>query len=272
MIRRSFCHLAGIGDQTERSLWQAGVDSWDAARTAADLPARWRRLPALVEASAAALERREWARFGKLLEARHSWRWVELLRGHAVYLDIETTGGPPGYESVTAIACWDGAEARFYVRDVNLGEFPLYVGSYDLLVTYNGASFDVPHLRAQFPGLRLPPVHLDLRHPLAALGYRGGLKQIELATGLARPEELDGVYGGTAILLWRRHLDGDPRALPTLLRYAAEDVVGLEPLAVFVYNRQLAALPVAAPTLSPTRRRKIDLPYSLDLLLELKGW
>ncbi len=268
MIRHSFCHCPGLGEATERRLWEAGITAWSDA-TADRLPPRHRRLPDWLAASEEALTTHDYRPFGRLLGGRHAWRWFDLLRDRAVYLDIETTGGPPGRDAVTVVACYDGREATCFVADENLHEFPLYVSEFELLVTYNGRTFDVPHLRARFAALRLPPVHLDLRYPLAALGYRGGLKAIEIATGLARDDGLTGVDGWFAVLLWERHQRGDARALPTLLRYAAEDVMGLEPLAELAYNDLSGPLPVPSPTLGPTPRRPLDWPYSLELLTEL---
>ena len=270
MIRNTFCHLQGIGEKTELELWSAGVTSWADADRAVHRP-RMKRLPELAAASEEALAERDWKFFKRLLGGRHSWRWYPLLRDRAVYLDIETTGGPADIDAVTVIACYDGREVTCFVRDENLIDFPAYVSQFDLLVTFNGASFDVPYLQTHYGRLRLPPVHLDLRYPLRNAGYRGGLKKIEVATGVAREDGLQGVDGWFAVLLWRRHLDGDERALPTLLRYAAEDVLGLQPLAELIYNRLVEPLPLDLDPLPPTARPEIDWPYSLELLWDLQA-
>ena len=84
-------------------------------------------------------------------------------------------------------------------------------------------------------------------------------------------EEAD---GWTAVLLWRRHLRGDERALPTLLRYCAEDIVALQPLARIAYNRHLDALaakPLGATRLEQAPRPFLDMPFSRELLAELTG-
>ena len=51
--------------------------------------------------------------------------------------------------------------------------------SFDLVVTFNGTSFDLPFIRRAFPNISLPAVHIDLRFVMRRLGYRGGLKKIE---------------------------------------------------------------------------------------------
>jgi hypothetical protein len=233
--------------------------------------ARAGRLAPLARASIEALQRRDFAWFGRLCGGREAWRWLSELAGRCLYLDIETTGLGAGADDVTVIGCWDGREARLFVRDQDLGQFPLFVRDYDLLVTYNGATFDAPFLRASFPGLKLPPVHLDLRYPLAALGYRGGLKVIEQVAGLGRESELLAVDGYTAVLLWQRHRRGDARALPTLKRYCLEDVLSLEPLAHLVYNRLAAEMPLDLPLLEMPPRAACELEWSPQLVAELGG-
>lgn len=52
------------------------------------------------------------------------------------------------------------------------------------MITFNGGPFDLPFIRRQFPGIKLPPAHIDLRFFLRQLGLRGGLKAIERRLGL----------------------------------------------------------------------------------------
>jgi hypothetical protein len=103
---------------------------------------------------------------------------------------------------------------------------------------------------------------------------KGGLKSIERQTHLDRPEVVEEADGWTAVLLWHRHLAGDERALPTLLRYCAEDIVALEPLARIAYNRHLDALVAKPPSverLKQAPRPFLDMPFSRELLAELTG-
>ena len=160
------------------------------------------------------------------------------------YLDIETTGlGGPG-DVVTTIALYDGRNVRHYVRGENLERFADDARAYDLLVTYNGKSFDVPFL-ARFLGVQLEQAHIDLMHVLRRLGYRGGLKAVERQLGYERPDMAD-IDGYFAVVLWHAYQrTGDRRALETLLAYNVQDVLNLEPLMVFAFNRSLEATPFA---------------------------
>lgn len=270
MLRHTFCHLQGLGESTERRLWHQGITDWDAA-LAGDL--RLPRVGPLAERIAVsrdALEAGDWSHFGRLCSGRHAWRWFGLLRERTIYLDIETTGLAPGSAHTTVVAGYDGHEVKLWVRDQNLYAFPSEIAGYDLLVTYNGARFDVPFLLAEFGRLPLPPLHLDLMYPLRQLGFRGGLKAIERQAELPRDESLAELDGFAAVLLWRRHLAGDRRALPALLRYAAEDVVGLEPLAEMVYNRLVGALPIDVAETRRSPRRDVALPFDPTVIEALR--
>jgi uncharacterized protein len=113
-----------------------------------------------------------------------------------------------------------------------------------VVVTYNGKCFDLPFIRNTLR-VRMDHVHIDLRYLLASLGYRGGLKGCERQLGIGR-EELDGVDGFFAVLLWDEYRKNRNRkALETLLAYNILDVVNLEALMFRSYNLKLAQTPFA---------------------------
>jgi uncharacterized protein YprB with RNaseH-like and TPR domain len=240
MLRHTFCHIPGVGAKTERRLWEAGYTSWEAVLAPAGAAAPGRLPAEPLRDSLAHYQGRNPAWFGQLLPASQSWRLYHDFRDSCAFLDIETTG-MLGWGHITTIALYDGQSVRHYVHDVNLEDFVRDVGNYQLLVTYNGKSFDVPFLERTF-GVRLGQAHIDLRHVLRALGLRGGLKSCERQMGLQRPgmEEVDGYV---AVLLWH-HFRGhrDPKALESLLAYNIQDTVNLETLMVLAHNRHLAAL------------------------------
>jgi|GEM_PF-864300 len=219
MLSRTFIHLPGVGQATERKLWKAGVASWQ------DYLSREELLPAarrgLVARGLAASEERlaagdaEW--FAQSLPAAESWRLASHFMARAAYVDIETTGlGETSH--ITAIALYDGERARTYVHGVNLEAFADDIRAFDLLVTFNGRCFDAPIIERELK-IRLPSAHVDLRHVLKSVGLRGGLKSCEKQLRLDR-EELDGVDGYFAVLLWHEYeTTGDPAALETLLAY-----------------------------------------------------
>jgi uncharacterized protein YprB with RNaseH-like and TPR domain len=266
MLRHTFCHIPGVGEKTERSLWGAGVTSWASAlEPRPDLPPLARVLPEPhLRESLRHYEARDPAWFGGGLPARQSWRLFHDFRDSCAYLDIETTG-MPGFGHITTIALYDGRTIRTYIHGDNLGDFARDVQDYRLLVTYNGKSFDVPFIERGL-GVRLGQAHVDLRHVLRALGLKGGLKSCERQLGMTRPgmEEVDGFV---AVLLWHEYRrTNDRRALESLLAYNIQDAVNLETLMVHAHNSKLAdlaELPFAADYLLPVPTAPAN-PYQVD--------
>lgn len=247
MLRSTFCHIPGIGAAGEKSLWQAGVRSWDEL---AEGPATVRCcapggvLRQYIDLSRRHLEAGDCRWFAESLPAREHWRMFAEFRSSAAYIDIETTGLSAAASVVTTIALYDGRNIRHYVRGENLEQFARDIGDYGLIVTFNGKTFDLPFLRDAM-GLRLGQPHIDLRYVMRALGYRGGLKAIERQLGIERGE-LHDVDGYAAVLLWHQYRrTGNPRALETLLAYNICDVLNLETLLVRAYNMNVARTPLA---------------------------
>jgi len=231
VLEHTFVHIQGIGPKTERALWARGIRTWH------DYLAR---PEPLLSVSRDRLVRDELERslenrgdvdyFSRRLQARDSWRLFEAFRAGTAYLDIETSGGYEGFDEITVIGLYDGARTQTFVNGVNLEAFEIAVAEYDVVVTFNGACFDLPCIRHAFPGITLPPAHIDLRFVLRRLGLAGGLKAIERRMGLAREEGVDGLNGLDAVRLWAEYRNGDRSALDRLIRYNTADIVNLEPL------------------------------------------
>jgi uncharacterized protein YprB with RNaseH-like and TPR domain len=266
MLRHTFLHVPGVGEKRERDLWSRGFTDWDAFRGGHPVGA-WREL---------ILEHLEEDRAARALPSRESWRLAGEFPGRTLFLDIETTGLSFDGDSVTCIGLSDGTTTQAFVRGENLDDFPAALEAADLLVTYNGASFDLPVLRHAFPDVSFDRFrHIDLRFPLRRLGVTGGLKGAERLLGIDRPAELEGVDGFTAVMLWREHLRGHSGALDTLLRYCLEDVVNLAPLLVIAYNRLTADMPLDLPRMEAGPRPVI--PHAADIelvrgLLRQRTW
>ena len=266
MLRNTFCHIPGIGLHTETRLWSSGVESWDVCHTASSFPIRLtgvqkQFLSTYVEQSIENLEKRNFGYFASLLPSMHHWRLFPDIRSSAIYLDIETNGltGPP-QGTITTIALYDGQSVFHYVKGRNLAQFPEDIRKYKAIVTYNGKCFDIPFIESYF-GIRLDPVHIDLRYLLKSLGYKGGLKKCEKSLGIDRGK-LDGVDGFFAVVLWNDFMKtGNEKALETLLAYNIQDVINLEMLMVAAYNLKLRGTPFM-------QTHKIPLPSSPEILFE----
>ena len=240
MLDRTYIHVPSVGEKREASLWARGYTDWERfRRNHPDGPFKELVLGYLDRDIAA-----------ERLSRSQAWRIFPDFARRVLYLDIETTGLRGGEDAVTCVGTYDGKKVRAYVKGVDLAGFEEAIDAADLLVTYNGACFDIPFLKAAFPRVDLDrPRHIDLRYPLHRLGFRGGLKGIEPQLGIRRDESVEGVDGFMAVLLWQAHEAGHPRALDTLVRYCLEDVVNLEPLMIETFNRMTAALPIDVPQL-----------------------
>jgi uncharacterized protein YprB with RNaseH-like and TPR domain len=168
--------------------------------------------------------------FSDRLSSGDMWRIYDAFKQKVVYLDIETSGGYLGMDEITVIGIYDGLRVQSFVNGTNLDEFEIAIAQYDLVITFNGTTFDLPFIRRWFPNICLPPAHIDLCFLLRRLGYRGGLKKIEKDIGLSREPEIDGINGYDAVLLWKAYQWGDPGALDRLLQYNTADIVNLKPL------------------------------------------
>ena len=243
MLRHTFCHLPGVAAGTEQRLWSAGLTTWDHALAGEGTKKKTpgRKLPAdLLRESVQRHGAGDVAWFAEHLPAAQSWRLFADFRARCAYLDIETTG-MESYDIVTTIALYDGKTIRTYVRGRNLEAFANDVRAYKLLVTYNGKAFDLPFLRRCL-GCSLDHGHIDLRHTLAALGVKGGLKSCEQQLGVTRAG-LEEVNGYMAVLLWQDYQrKKDQRSLDTLLAYNVQDTVNLEALMVYAHNANLDRL------------------------------
>ena len=211
MLRNSFQHIPGIGEKTERQLWESGITDWSCLSETAGVKLSSKKIKtmtAYIEGSEKNLKNNNPGFFSALLPAAQHWRIFPEFRSSTAYIDIETTGLEIWGADITTIALYDGGSIKYYVKGRNLDDFINDIDKYNVIVTYNGKTFDVPFIENYF-GTKLNHAHIDLRYVLKSLGYSGGLKGCEKILGIERGE-LDGLDGYFAVLLWldyRQHLD-----------------------------------------------------------------
>ncbi len=222
----------------EQRLWAQGIRTWeDLAAAESDSPAGRGALESCQRHAAG-----DWAYFDQCLPAGEKWRTFADLEQRALYVDIETDGT----DFITVLGTFDGVQSRLFVAGRDLDSACELIERHPLIITYNGALFDLPIIRKRFRANRFNHIHLDLRFPLHRLGYKGGLKRIEQRLGIARCEEAQGVDGWEAVRLWHRWRLGDERAGQQLLAYNEEDTRNLMPLARLVWRELSAKTRVSA--------------------------
>lgn len=250
MIREALIHLPGIGPERLKRLHACGFRTWE------DVLARPEAMPvpdgvrdnmlAELRRCEQALVENDLRYLTSALDTTDQWR----LLGHSFdqlsYFDIETTGLEVDAQ-ITLIACWHRGELKRFMLDENLDAFLDLLDEVKLLVSFNGATFDVPRVLSHFHIPELPCAHIDLRWLCQHRGLTGGLKSIEPRLGIQRPPDLVGVGGAEAVWLWRLWEQMKNRqARAKLERYCCADVLALQ----LVTARLLEAHghPVAAPT------------------------
>jgi uncharacterized protein YprB with RNaseH-like and TPR domain/predicted nuclease with RNAse H fold len=234
MLKRTFLHLTGVGEKTEKELWGKGIDCWE--KYLLNCPDHHQEE---VENSIVALKNNELDFFTNRLPSREYWRAYKYFPKIA-FLDIETTGFSKYFDDLTLIGVYDGQDYHPFILGDNQNEFEDYLQGFDLAVTFNGLLFDVPFIKAKFPRFE-SPAQIDLRFLLKRLGYSGGLKNIERELGIERPEEVKNVSGYEAVILWEKYRRGDLGALEKLIKYNYEDTANLQKLMDFAYQNLAAS-------------------------------
>jgi uncharacterized protein YprB with RNaseH-like and TPR domain len=247
MLEHTFIHLPSIGPATELNLWREGILTWDDLESRLQSwpvsTARRRHLAAGLRASRQNRSRALY--FHERLPSAERWRLYRDFRHRCAFLDIETTGISNDLHEITVIGVYDGEQMHQFISGENLEEFEEVIGSFDLLVTFNGSRFDLPFIVRHFRNFRFRQAHIDLLYVLRRLGFRGGLKSIEPLLGIYRPPETLGMSGFEAVFLWQQHLHGDSGALSRLLLYNRADVVNLQTIMELAWDRLYRNLELA---------------------------
>lgn len=276
MLENSFVHLPGISPEIEHRLWSLGFHNWDQLEeNLAEVFSAKKAAKVIValEESRAALDAGDHVFFQSRFKGPEKWRCLpSILRtettGRVAYLDIESTGlGFPPAAHSTSIAVLFGGE--LFVEHKFEAKRRLMQRIQDealCLVTFNGASFDLPFLRREFE-LELRNPHVDLRYWMAKHDKRGGLKKVQMMFPEVRQRESMDIDGFDAVRLWRMHEWGVANALETLMTYNAEDTVVLEQLMFCLLNLEAAGAPhlrlasYEIPVCAPITTRVCEVVY-----------
>lgn len=237
MIHNSFIFLDKISHAAEQKVWKQGIKTWDNFLEAETINGIGKSKKIFCDQQIHHAKKAVVADDAETLSAlfpkNEHWRLYNFFKEQACFLDIETSGY---YGDITVIGVYDGSETKTMVKGKNLNISLLadLLRQYKMIVTFNGSSFDLPVINRYYPNIIPPLVHMDLRHVLAKLGFRGGLKSIEKQLGIKRAEEVRDVNGSDAVYFWNMYkATGKEKYLELLVKYNEEDIVNLKPLAEF---------------------------------------
>jgi uncharacterized protein YprB with RNaseH-like and TPR domain len=232
MLTSTYIHIPRIGSTIEHRIWSCGIRTWsEFAEQQDEIPisaAKKITILAGIEESVQRLSAGDAEFFAKSLPKSEHWRAYGSFKDRIAFVDIETTGLSPNYDYMTVVGIYDGKKTKTYVRGINLDDIVDEIAKYDFLVTFNGARFDLPFIKHEYPEIGFDQMHTDLMYPLRRIGYTGGLKAIERALGIARSDDTTGITGFDAVRLWHEYERGSADALELLLKYNREDIVNLE--------------------------------------------
>ena len=235
-IENSFNPVRGVGEKTERKLWEAGVTHWEEFDGSVVGETLSERIDSFIGTAQDRLDRGAYDFFAECVPANSHWRLFENAGAEACYLDIETTGLSRERNEVTTVSLYQDGTAETLVRgqDLTADRLASRLESVPLLVTFNGRRFDVPFLEYNFDlDLTLP--HMDLYSACRTVGLTGGLSDVEHTLGIER--DRPDISGRDAVRLWHEYERGSESALETLVEYNQADTINLEPIATEVTAR-----------------------------------
>lgn len=234
MLENSFVLLPGVKQRTEQKFWKQEMNSWSDFIAAQQIKgiseARKERFDWHLKDAKLHLKEENEKFFAQALPSGEQWRLFDEFKDQACYLDIETSGY---YGDITVVGISDGVDAKTMVKGFNLDRQLLMkeLSKYKMIVTFNGASFDLPVIKKYFDVKPTVP-HVDLRFVCQKIGHVGGLKAIEKKLNIQRRKEVQDMSGEDAVYLWQMWKStGNREHLDKLVWYNEEDILNLKPLA-----------------------------------------
>ncbi|USZ70005.1 ribonuclease H-like domain-containing protein (plasmid) [Halorussus salilacus] len=236
-LENSFIPARGVGEKTERRLWQRGVTHWDDFEDDLLGPTTAENVREFIGEARDRLDAGDADFFGDALPSGSLWRAYPNFAEDACFFDIETTGLDSSRHEVTTVSLHRGGDTRTYVQgeDLTCEALREEFAASSMLVSFNGKRFDQPFLEDCYP-LDVTTPHLDLMYLCKRVGLSGGLKSVERDLGIDRAD--DDVDGREAVRLWQRYdRHEDDAALERLVRYNREDAENLKDLLETVRGR-----------------------------------
>ena len=74
-----------------------------------------------------------------------------IFRAKFIFLDIETTGLSQNYDEITMIGVHGGDGIKVFINSIDLKDLPQALKWCKVIVTFNGARFDLPFIEQACP-------------------------------------------------------------------------------------------------------------------------
>jgi len=219
--------LDSIGNKKQDIIYSGGIRTWQDFLDAKKIPGISAKRKILydlkIRALQKAIQERNIELIKKMLPRKDYWRLYHLMLDKTLFLDIETS---EYYGDITIIGMFSRQmdEPIIMVANHNLDEelFFRILSSHDIIVTFNGSSFDIPIIE-NFFRRKISLLHIDLRHLCARLGLNAGLKVIEKMLGIERKHSCP-----DPVLYWDMWMaTRSEEYLNKLVEYNKEDVMNL---------------------------------------------
>jgi uncharacterized protein YprB with RNaseH-like and TPR domain len=239
MLESTFQHIPGIGKKTEALLWSKGVTDWYKYLKLNGKQLSFFKSPITdpIETTIDAFRNGNTIFFAKSLPKSEFYRVALAYPEDTLFLDIETTGLSLYYDQITLVGWSIGKKYGICLKDQDPKGLIDALNKAKVIVTFNGTIFDLKFLEKTFPGIYLPPVHIDLRFFTKRVGLTGGQKSIEPKVGYSRPHSVEGMEGETAPILWYKYRRGDLSALKELVIYNHADIEGMKFILDYAINQ-----------------------------------
>ncbi len=241
MLQNTFLQLKKVTLTQESKLWAKGITDWEKYENAFDSQLNlFEQSEPTFDVSRKHFNQGNFQYFIERIPVSEYYRIALHCPEDVLFIDIETTGSGFRFDQITVVGWSLGEEFGFYIAGEDPEPMLNAINRAKVVVTFNGTGFDIPIIKKEFPEANFPVCHIDLRYFARRVGLKGGQKRIEKAIGMYRDTDILEMTGQQAPVLWGQHLNGDPNALGTLVRYNYADVYGMKIILDYIIGELLS--------------------------------
>lgn len=229
----SLIQVSHVSVKQEESYWKNGIVSIEdlissSERQLSFLPSALEREVAYLMNDAGHNVDKIASIFEKKSGKKDFYRIAYSVPEYILFLDIETTGLSSVYHYITMVGWMMNGKYGCWIAGTDPTEMKEVCHKAKMIVTFNGARFDVKFLNNAFPDLNIEDKpNLDLMHFCKRFGFVHGQKKIEKELQFNRPKDVQDCNGKEAIALWYKFIFGEDNALDLLIEYNFYDISGM---------------------------------------------